>query len=87
VGHDRWTPAELAAWQRERLAELVGRARAGSAFYRRLYADVDLASLVGERDDAGKFKLVESCRPGSAGPDERAGTPARPAGTGAAPTP
>jgi phenylacetate-CoA ligase len=43
--HDGWTPEQLHAHQRHRLAEVVEHARAGSAFYRELYRDVDSVEL------------------------------------------
>ena len=42
IGHDRWTPDQLRAYQRRRLAEVVGHAVAASRFYRERYAGLDL---------------------------------------------
>ena len=59
--HDRWTPAELEAYQHERLAELVARTRVASAFYRRLYADVgpDDQLELGRLPVTGKAAVME----------------------------
>ncbi len=39
--HDRWTSEQLQAHQQQRLIEIVDHARTRSAFYRRLYQDID----------------------------------------------
>ena len=41
IGHDRWTPERLEAYQRRRLGELVRHATASSPFYRERYAGLD----------------------------------------------
>jgi phenylacetate-CoA ligase len=41
IGHDRWTPEQLEAFQRRRLGELVRHATASSPFYRERYAGLD----------------------------------------------
>jgi phenylacetate-CoA ligase len=43
--HDRWTSGQLRAHQQKRLIEIVDHARTRSAFYRRLYQDVDEVEL------------------------------------------
>jgi phenylacetate-CoA ligase len=45
AGHDRWTSDQLQAHQQQRLGEIVEHARTRSAFYRRLYRDVEEAGL------------------------------------------
>jgi phenylacetate-CoA ligase len=45
AGHDRWTSAELKSNQQQRLEAIVQHARTKSAFYRRLYRDVDEIAL------------------------------------------
>ena len=42
IGHDRWTGAELAAYQRRQLEEMVRHAAASSPFYRERYAGLGL---------------------------------------------
>ena len=39
--HDRWSSEQLQAHQQQRLIEIVDHARTRSAFYRRLYQDID----------------------------------------------
>ena len=46
IGHDRWTPEQLEAHQRQRLGELVRHATASSPFYRERYAGLDLGDPV-----------------------------------------
>jgi phenylacetate-CoA ligase len=41
IGHDRWTPEQLEAHQRQRLGELVRHATASSPFYRERYAGLE----------------------------------------------
>jgi phenylacetate-CoA ligase len=44
--HDRWTPDQLRAYQRRRVAEVVGHAVTASRFYRERYAGLDLGDPV-----------------------------------------
>jgi phenylacetate-coenzyme A ligase PaaK-like adenylate-forming protein len=46
VGHDRWSAAELADYQRRRLDQVVRHALAASPFYRERYAGLDLGDPV-----------------------------------------
>jgi phenylacetate-coenzyme A ligase PaaK-like adenylate-forming protein len=55
IAHDRWTPDELRAFQRRRLAEVVGHAVTESRFYRERYAGLD----VGDPVDLDRLPVVD----------------------------
>ena len=60
IGHDRWTPEELAALQRRRLERLVRQATANSPFYRERYAGLDPGDPV--QPELAQPRCARPCR-------------------------
>ncbi|HEY7606481.1 MAG TPA: hypothetical protein VID07_06895, partial [Actinomycetes bacterium] len=58
IGHDRWSPEELEAFQRRRLDEVVRHATASSPFYRERYAAGDPGDP-GDPVDLGRLPTVD----------------------------